>query len=44
MCCSTIKSGGAKDDFDLGIYDYRDFDLGRGLIHMRESWEIFFFF
>ena len=22
--------GSAKDDFDLGIYDYRDFDLGRG--------------
>ena len=47
MCCSTIKSGvtvveqwdSAKDDFDLGIYDCRDFWFGERGWYAWESWE-----
>ena len=37
MVSQWWSNGVVKDDFDLGIYDYRDFDLGRGAdTHERE--------
>ena len=38
------NNGGAKDDFALGIYGCRDFDLGRGW-YALERWKkkVFFF-